>query len=152
MRLVDDGLARGVGEVVVAADDVGDAHVVIVDDDGMHVGRRAVRTQDDEIVEILVREAHIALHAVVHDRLALGRRLDADHRLDAGRRLGWVAVAPAPVIARRPALGAGLLAHLAPARPARHSSNRPCRGARVPRATSRWRGARSNCEIGSPSQ
>jgi predicted DNA-binding protein with PD1-like motif len=42
--------------VVVAADDVGDAHVVVVDDDGQHVGGYAVRAQDDDIVEILVRE------------------------------------------------------------------------------------------------
>jgi hypothetical protein len=33
-RLVDLRLARGVGQVVVAADDVGDAHVVVVDHDG----------------------------------------------------------------------------------------------------------------------
>ena len=65
------GLARGVGQVIVAADDVGDAHVVVVDDDGMHVGRHAVRAQDDEIVEILVGKAHVALHAVAHDRLAV---------------------------------------------------------------------------------
>jgi hypothetical protein len=50
-RLVDLRLARGVGEVIVAADDVGDAHVVIVDHDGEHVGRRAVGAQQHEIVE-----------------------------------------------------------------------------------------------------
>ena len=45
MRLVDLRLARGVGQVVVAADDVGHAHVVVVDHDGEHVGRRAVGAQ-----------------------------------------------------------------------------------------------------------
>ena len=38
--------------------------------------------------------------------------LQADHRLDAGRRLGRVAVAPAPVIELGAALAAGRLAHL----------------------------------------
>ena len=36
--LIDLPLARRVGQVIVAADDVGHAHVVIVDDDGEHVG------------------------------------------------------------------------------------------------------------------
>src|SRR5690606_34817573 len=66
----------------------------------------------DEVVEILVGELHVALHAVADDRLAVLRRLDADHRLYADRRVGRIAVAPAAVITRRPALGPGLLAHL----------------------------------------
>ena len=98
--------------MVVAADDVGDAHVVVVDDDGEHVGRRAVGAQKHEVVEILVLPHHPALDLVLDDRLALARRLEPDHRLDAGRRLGRVAVAPAPVVAHRPALGFRRLAHL----------------------------------------
>ena len=66
--------------MVVAADDVGDAHVVVVDDDGEHVGRRAVGAQDDEVVEVLVGEGDAALHAVLDHRLAVERRLDADRR------------------------------------------------------------------------
>ena len=62
-RLVDLRLPGGVGQVVVAADDVGDAHVVVVDDDGEHVGRVAVRAQEDEVVEVLVGEDDAALHA-----------------------------------------------------------------------------------------
>jgi len=42
--VVDLGLARGVGEVIVTADDVGNAHIVVIDHDGKHVSRRAVRT------------------------------------------------------------------------------------------------------------
>ena len=70
-RLVDLRLAGGVGQMVVAADDVGDAHVVVVDDDGEHVGRRAVGAQQDEVVEILVLPHDPALHLVLDDRLAL---------------------------------------------------------------------------------
>ena len=77
----------------------------------MHVGRRAVGAQDDEIVEILVRERHAPLHVVLDDRLALARRLDADDRSDPGGRLRRVAVAPAPVIAREAARRLGLLPH-----------------------------------------
>ena len=42
---VDEALAGGVAEVIVAADDVGDPHVVVVSDDGEVVGRGAIRPQ-----------------------------------------------------------------------------------------------------------
>ena len=71
-RLVDLRLARGIGEVVVAADDVRDVHVVVVDHDGEHVGRRAVGAQQHEIVEILVLPDDAALDLVLDHRLALG--------------------------------------------------------------------------------
>ena len=64
--------------MVVAADDMGDAHVVVVDHDREIVGRRAVAAQDDEVVEILVGEDDAALHPVLDHRLALARRLEAD--------------------------------------------------------------------------
>ncbi len=64
--------------MVVAADDVGDAHVVIVDHHREHVGRRAVGAQQDEIVELGVLDGDAALDLVVDHRLALARRLEAD--------------------------------------------------------------------------
>ncbi len=110
-RPVDLGLAKGVVEMIVAADHMGDAHVVIVDDDRKIVGRRAVGAQDDQIVEFGVGDRDLALHPVVDRRLALLRRLEADHRRDAWRRLGGVAVAPGAVIAHRALFGARLVAH-----------------------------------------
>ena len=100
-RLVDLRLARGIGEVIVAADDVGDAHVVVVDHDREHVGRRAVRAQQHEVVEVLVLPDDAALHLVLDHGLAGERRLEADHRLRrraalrrdrgraSGRRRAW---------------------------------------------------------------
>ena len=82
--IVDLRLARRVRQMVVAADDVGDPHVVIVDDDREHVGRRAVGAQQHEIVEILVLPGDAPLHHVVDHGLALEGSLEADHRLDAG--------------------------------------------------------------------
>src|SRR6185503_3991067 len=52
-----------------------------------------------------------ALHAVMDERFALLRRLEADGGGDAGRCFGGVAVAPRAVIADGAALGARLLAH-----------------------------------------
>ena len=75
----DQRLARGVAQVVVAADDVGDAHVVVVDDHGKVVGRRAVRAEQDQVVQLLVHEPHRPLDHVVDDGLAFDRPLETDH-------------------------------------------------------------------------
>ena len=84
--LIDLGLPRGVGQMIVAANDVRHAHVVIVDDDREHIGRVAVRAQEHEVVEVLVGERDLALHLVVDDRLALLAGAEADDGRDAGGR------------------------------------------------------------------
>ena len=97
--------------MVVAADHVGDAHVVVVDHHRQHVGRVAVAAQQHEVVEVFVLPDHAALNLVLDHGLAGLRRLQADGRLHAGRRLGRIAVPPQPVIEAGAALGARLLAH-----------------------------------------
>ena len=105
------GLAKGVGEVVVPPDRVGDPHVVVVDDDREHVGRRAVGAQQHHVVERAVADPDRSLHQVVDHGLAFLRRAEADDGIDAGRCLGRIALAPAPVVERRAAGGAGVCAH-----------------------------------------
>ena len=56
-RLQHHHLARGVREVVLAADHVGDPHVEVVDRHREVVERAAVRAGDHEVVDRLVREA-----------------------------------------------------------------------------------------------
>ena len=101
--------------MVVAADDVGDAHVMIVDHDRQHVGRRAVRAQQDEIVDLGIGDGDPALDQVVDRGFAFARRLDADDvglavLLRARRRsraircrCGTGGARPAPSRAARPA-------------------------------------------------
>ena len=60
----------------------------------------------------LLGKRMFALDLVVDHRLAVARGLDAHHGFYAGGRLGGIAVAPAAIIARRTALGAGPFAHL----------------------------------------
>jgi hypothetical protein len=81
--------------VIVAADDMGDAHVVIVDHDRQHVGRRAVGAQQDEIVELGVADRDAALDQIVDHRLAFARGLDPHDEGRAGRRRGGIGIAPA---------------------------------------------------------
>ncbi len=97
--------------MVVAADHVGDVHVMVVDHDGKIISRGAVAAQDHEVVEILVGKDDTPLDAVFDHRLALARRLEADRRRNAGRRLAMIPVTPSAVIAGSATLGAGALAH-----------------------------------------
>ena len=56
--------------MIVAADDVGDGHVVVVDHDREHVGRRAVGAQQHEVVEVLVLPDDAALDLILDHGLA----------------------------------------------------------------------------------
>ena len=115
-RLVDEDLARGVRQVVVAADDVRDAHVRVVAHHGEVVGGASVGAHDDHVVHHFGGEAHVAVHGVVElDRAAVLGHAQAPHvRLagfDAAGGLGGVEVAARAVVAR---VGpAGLLGRLA---------------------------------------
>ena len=108
-RLVDEDLARGVGQVVVAADDVRDAHVRVVAHHGEVVGGAFVGAHDDHVVHHVGREAHVAVHGVVElDGAAALGHAQAPHvglaGLDARGRLGGVEVAAGAVVARVAAL------------------------------------------------
>ena len=85
-RTEDVDLAGRVVHMVVAADDVRDAHVEIVDHHAEVVRRHAVGSQEHEVVELAVRELDGSLHQVVPGDAALFRRAKAHHRLPARRR------------------------------------------------------------------
>ena len=105
-------LTKGVVQVIVAPDNVGHAHVVIIHTNGEHVGRRAVSTQQDEVVDLRVLYFDPALNHILDHQGALGRCL---HTNDKGRtrgRFGRIAVAPAAIVAGVAALSLGGLAHL----------------------------------------
>ena len=72
-RRVNLALPPGVGQVIVATNDVGDTHIVVVDDDRQIVGRRPVAPDDDEVVELIVREPDIAHDMVANHRFAFVR-------------------------------------------------------------------------------
>jgi hypothetical protein len=106
-RDVDLSLAGGIGEVVDAADHVGHAHVVVVDDDGEIVGRRTVGAQDDEVVEILVLDHDAALDEIVDHRFAAVGGAKPDGIGPVLRGFGGIAVAPRALVAQRATFGEG---------------------------------------------
>ncbi len=62
---IDGKLARGVGNVVVAANDVGDGHQVIINDHGIVVVRIAAGAHQDGIANDLAGKIGGAVHEVV---------------------------------------------------------------------------------------
>ncbi len=98
--------------MVVAADDVGDAHVMVVHHHRQHIGGGAIRAQQHQIVQILVGEGNRPLHLILDHRHALLRSPQTHDRLAVRGALGGIAVAPTAVIARWAAFLARKLAHL----------------------------------------
>ena len=148
----DRELAEGVVEMVVAADDVGHAHVVIVDHHREHVGRAAVRAQQDEIVDLgiaatVTRPWTRSSIAVSPSAAPSGGRRTARRAGPSARgramgcRCGTGGARPAPPRAARRA-----------PRLASYSSDRRGRARAAACATSAWRGANCDWKWGSPSQ
>lgn len=53
-RFENVDLARGVVDVVFAADHMGDFHVPVIDDDAEVIGWRTIGAADDQIVQLTV--------------------------------------------------------------------------------------------------
>ena len=71
-RLVEQDVQRGTGQPFFAADDVADAHVVVVDDVGEVVGRQAVGFHENLVVEHVGRNADFAADLVLHQYITGG--------------------------------------------------------------------------------
>ncbi len=109
-RFIDIDLARGVVDVVVAADDLGDAHVPVVHHHRKVVGGKPVRAEDHHVVELAVGDLDASLDQVVeHHRTADGI-LEADHAIGVVA-IRQVLLAGSAVVTRLFLLGHGGLAH-----------------------------------------
>ena len=75
-------LAWCVIQMVVTADDVSDIRVVVIDDDREIIGWRAIRTGNDQIVELRILEDHPAPHLMFDNDFAVERILKADDWLN----------------------------------------------------------------------
>src|SRR3989304_8854621 len=83
--------------MIIAANHVRDTHIRIIDDHAKVVGRRAIRTRDDEIIEFDIFKMYIAVYDIFDDHCAGFWILEANNRTHSG---SWfVAVATGSVIA-----------------------------------------------------
>src|SRR5690242_11648140 len=110
-RIVNLLLACRVDQMIVAANDVGYSHVVVVNDHSQHVSRITVAAQQYKIVEVFILPHHPTLNLILDDGLAGLGGAEPDCWFHAGWGRRWVPVAPHPVVKARAAFGARLFAH-----------------------------------------
>src|SRR5215204_1127892 len=107
-RLEDRHLPRRVRQMIVPADDMGNLHKSIIDDDGEVICRIAVGPQNDKIIQYGIVEDDPALNEILDHRVTFLRRLKAKRGIP--RRIRKSQTAAAAVIARRQSLSFSLLA------------------------------------------
>jgi hypothetical protein len=96
-RLVEHHVLGRRREPLLGANHVGDLHQVVVDHVGQVIGRKAVRLEQNLIVDLRVVELHLAAQPIDEHRLARAGHGHAHHERLAGRR------PPLPLLARAPA-------------------------------------------------
>ena len=96
--------------MIVAADNMGDAHVVIVNHDGQHIGWRPVRAEQDEVVNLGIGYSDAALNLILDHGFTFARRLDPHDVRDIGRPACHPRIAPFAFKPERAAFGLGLFA------------------------------------------
>ena len=85
--LIETIVLRARAQVLVAANDMGDAHQMIVDDIGEIIGRIAVGLDEDHVIELGVINGDVSVELVVEGRRALGRVVLTDDIRHAGCEL-----------------------------------------------------------------
>src|SRR5215831_3839880 len=110
-RVINLGLPGSVVEMVIAANDMGNAHVMVVDDDRQHIGRRTVGPEQNEVVEIFILPCNASLHLILNDGFAGQWSLKPDHWVNTCRYVLGIAVTAAPVVEPCEALRARFFSH-----------------------------------------
>ena len=110
-RVINHALAESIGKVVIAADHMGDAHIVIIHNHGMQIGGRAIAAQDDHVIQFAIGDAHFALHQIRNHGLAFQRCLDANGEGLARLFRARLTVPPAAIIARWATFRCSAFAH-----------------------------------------
>ncbi|KFB73760.1 MAG: hypothetical protein AW09_000986 [Candidatus Accumulibacter phosphatis] len=72
--------------MVVATDDMRDAHIPVIDDDTEIVGRRPIGARNDQVVKFAIGDLDPTLDKVIPGDHPVGRISEADHRLHPHRR------------------------------------------------------------------
>jgi hypothetical protein len=84
-RLEERNVLRGVRQVILAAQHVGDAHVDVVADHRHVVGRGSVGAQENEVVEGVRWKIHRSAHQILEANVTVGHA-EAHHKPPAGRQ------------------------------------------------------------------
>src|SRR6266487_4529470 len=79
-RFIEKDLARRIVEMVIAPDDMRDAHSRVVHHRSKVIGRHAVRAHDDEVIKLTVLKYHAAFHQILYHRVPGLRSYEAYRR------------------------------------------------------------------------
>jgi hypothetical protein len=77
-------------QVIIATNHVTDLHVEIIDDHGEVIGRRAIRSHNNQVIELAIFEQHLATHAIVNFNRAVKRIAETHDGINALSVLGTV--------------------------------------------------------------
>ena len=75
------------------------AHVVVIHNDGQHINRRAIRAQQDHVIQLFIGDFHITLNFVTDHRRAVLRSFDP-HHIWRIRMAGCIRITPRAAIKR----------------------------------------------------
>ena len=103
----DRDLSRRIGQMIVASNDMGNPHERVIDHNREIVGRIAVGTQDNQIVQEVVLEDHPSFDQIINDRLAFLGGLESQRSLSS--RGGDATLAAPAIIFLCQAFGLGFL-------------------------------------------
>ena len=81
--IINEALARSVGQMLLCTDYVGNVHQCIVDNYSIVIGRDAVRFYDNEITDIVGIKNNVATNHVANQNLLVSRNAEAYGRLAA---------------------------------------------------------------------
>ena len=110
-RFENLGLPKGIREMIVAADSMGNSHIMVVHDDRQHIGWCPVGPKHDEIVHFAVGDVNRSLNGVIYCGFPVPRRFETDNGRNVVRSVGQIAVAPGTVVPHGAFLGLGLFPH-----------------------------------------
>src|SRR3546814_12906066 len=86
-------LAAGVVEMVIAPDNMRNAHIVIVHHNGKHIDRRSIGAEQHELVYFSILDSDSALHLVGDGSIPIKRRFQANDKRRAIDSLCWIEIA-----------------------------------------------------------
>ncbi len=104
--LVDLNLSRGIVEMVISPDDMGDLHAHIIHHHREVVGWKSVASQDDEVIQFAIVKFHTALNQIFHHGLPFVGGEEPD-RKGSIRRRGLSVIAGAVIFRFEPCLHGG---------------------------------------------
>ena len=77
---INHHLARGVVQMIIPTDNMGHPHVMIVNNNCQHINGRAIRAQQNHIIQLVIAYCYIALDLIFDHRDPVNWGFNAHHK------------------------------------------------------------------------